>query len=84
MIKPKEAIRVFKTHWFAKAAKKALIKDDELCETIKEVLKGQADDLGGGVSRSASTRICTEASFLRVVRSTGFMLICSPKRTEKT
>lgn len=49
MIKPKEAIRVFKTHWFAKAAKKALIKDDELCEAIKEVLRGQVDDLGGGV-----------------------------------
>jgi hypothetical protein len=41
--------RVFKTRWFAKAAKKALIKDIELCEAIAEVMKGQADDLGGGV-----------------------------------
>ena len=32
-----------------KAARKARIKDDELCEAIKEVRKGQADDLGGGV-----------------------------------
>src|ERR1700688_2322251 len=41
--------RVFKTAWFSRAAKKANIKDDELCEAIQEVMKGQADDLGGGV-----------------------------------
>lgn len=41
--------RTFKTAWFAKAARKAHISDDELCEAIQEVTKGQADDLGGGV-----------------------------------
>lgn len=41
--------RAFKTAWFNKAAKKALIRDEELCEAIHEVLLGQADDLGGGV-----------------------------------
>jgi len=41
--------RTFKTAWFAKAARKALIDDEELCEAIAEVRKGQADDLGGGV-----------------------------------
>jgi hypothetical protein len=41
--------RVFKTAWFSKAAKKARIKDDELCEAIEQVMKGQADDLCGGV-----------------------------------
>jgi hypothetical protein len=41
--------RTFKTAWFAKAARKARIKDTELCEAIQEVRKGQADDLGGGV-----------------------------------
>ena len=41
--------RVFKTAWFAKAARKARIKDDELCEAITQVMKGQGDDLGGGV-----------------------------------
>lgn len=41
--------RVFKTAWFAKAARKARIKDDELCEAIAQVIKGQGDDLGGGV-----------------------------------
>lgn len=41
--------RTFKTAWFAKAARKALITDKELCEAINEVMLGQADDLGGGV-----------------------------------
>jgi hypothetical protein len=41
--------RTFKTAWFAKAARKALIDDAELCEAIAEVRLGQADDLGGGV-----------------------------------
>ncbi|MGA2276175.1 MAG: type II toxin-antitoxin system RelE/ParE family toxin [Terracidiphilus sp.] len=41
--------RVFKTAWFSKAARKALIKDAELCAAIRQVMLGQADDLGGGV-----------------------------------
>jgi hypothetical protein len=41
--------RTFKTAWFAKAAKKAGISDDELCIAIRQVALGQADDLGGGV-----------------------------------
>lgn len=49
MTEAEEAVRVFKTRWFSKAARKALIMDDELCEAIAEVIKGQADDLGGGV-----------------------------------
>jgi hypothetical protein len=44
-----ETARAFKTAWFAKAARKARITDDELCEAIRAVQKGQADDLGGGV-----------------------------------
>ena len=44
-----ETARAFKTAWFAKAARKALIDDAELCRAIAEVRKGQADDLGGGV-----------------------------------
>lgn len=46
---PNAPVRTFKTAWFAKAARKARIRDDELCEAIEEVKKGQADDLGGGV-----------------------------------
>ena len=41
--------RAFKTVWFAKAAKKARIDDDELWKAIEQARMGQADDLGGGV-----------------------------------
>jgi hypothetical protein len=43
------AVRTFKTAWFAKAARKAHITDEELCSAIQQVTLGQADDLGGGV-----------------------------------
>ena len=49
MADAEETARVFKTAWFAKAARKALIGDAALCEAIAEVRLGQADDLGGGV-----------------------------------
>lgn len=42
-------VRTFKTSWFAKAARKAHITDEELCSAILQVIQGQADDLGGGV-----------------------------------
>lgn len=42
-------MRIFKTLWFNKAAKKSKIKDTVLCKAIKEVIDGKADDLGGGV-----------------------------------
>jgi hypothetical protein len=41
--------QIFKTTWFAKAAKKARIHDEELCVALRQVMQGQADDLGGGV-----------------------------------
>jgi hypothetical protein len=41
--------RAFKTAWFSKAARKALIDDVELCAAMEHVRLGQADDLGGGV-----------------------------------
>jgi hypothetical protein len=44
-----EPARVFRTAWFSKAARKALISDDELCSAIQQVILGQAVDLGGGV-----------------------------------
>jgi hypothetical protein len=49
MADAEEPMRAFKTAWFAKAARKALIDDEELCKAIAEVRLGQADDLGGGV-----------------------------------
>ncbi len=44
-----ETARAFKTAWFVRGARKARIKDDDLCEAFRDVMKGQADDLGGGV-----------------------------------
>src|ERR1019366_5638734 len=44
-----KAERVFKTAWFAKAARKVHIPDSELCAAIQQVMLGQCDDLGGGV-----------------------------------
>ena len=49
MTEAQEVARIFKTAWFTKAAKKALIKDTELCAAVAAVMAGQADDLGGGV-----------------------------------
>lgn len=43
------AERVFKTAWFSRAARKARITDAELCAAIRQVMLGQAVDLGGGV-----------------------------------
>ena len=51
-----KAVRVFKTAWFGKAARKARITEDERCEAIQEVMKGQADDLGGGVFKKRLNR----------------------------
>ena len=45
----KKRERVFKTIWFARAARKAHVTDDELCAAIRQVMVGQADNLGGGV-----------------------------------
>jgi len=45
----KSKVRVFKTAWFAKAAGKSCIGDEALCAAIRQVMQGQADDLGGGV-----------------------------------
>ena len=44
-----KTIRAFKTAWFAKEARKAKIPDVDLCRVVKQVIQGQADDLGGGV-----------------------------------
>ena len=41
--------RAFKTAWFSKAARKARIGDPALIAAIREVMQGQADDLGGSV-----------------------------------
>lgn len=49
-------LRLLKTVWFDKAARKARIGDAELRAAIREVLHGQADDLGGGVFKKRLNR----------------------------
>jgi hypothetical protein len=49
-------VRIFMTAWFSKAARKALINEDELCRAAAQVLAGQADDLGGGVFKKRLNR----------------------------
>ncbi len=41
--------RAFKTKRFSKTADDAHISDQDLCAAVKEVMTGQAVDLGGGV-----------------------------------
>lgn len=48
--------RIFKTKGFTVAANKALVTDNELCVAIQEVIKGQADDLGGGIWKKRLNR----------------------------
>lgn len=50
------AQRVFKSAWFAKAARKAGIADSELCEAAREAMQGQVEDLGGGVFKKRLNR----------------------------
>ena len=48
--------RVFKTAWFAKAARKAQFGDDELCAAVAQARAGQCDDLGNGVYKKRVSR----------------------------
>lgn len=43
------ALRVFKWKTFSRDARKAGIKEPDLCDAATELNKGQADDLGGNV-----------------------------------
>ena len=45
----RQPTRAFKTARFTNDAKKAKIRNGELCLAIEQVKLGQADDLGGGV-----------------------------------
>jgi hypothetical protein len=44
--------RVFKTKSFARDARKARIRDDELCRVISKAAQGQITDLGGRVFKA--------------------------------
>ena len=75
-------MRVFKTAWFERSARKARIKDDELCGAIDEVMRGLADDLGGGVFKKRLNKNMHEASFWPRVVGTGYSNICLRRRIE--
>ena len=49
-------VRVFKTAWFARAARKARIDDRALCAAANEINVGQSSDLGGGVAKKRLNR----------------------------
>jgi len=46
-------IRIFKSAWFAKAARKVLIDDAALYEAIQQAAMGQAVDMGVACLKSA-------------------------------
>jgi hypothetical protein len=74
--------RIFKTAWFAKAAKKARIRDEELCTALRQVMQGQADDTAAACSKNVLTTINTVQSSLPKAVNTGFIPICLLKKTE--
>ena len=73
--------RVFKSSGFAKLARKADIEDEELCTAIRQVMYGRGDNLGGGVFKKRLNKTCTAASSSRRVGATGYMSICSRRKT---
>jgi len=44
-----EPVRIFKSAWFTKAARKARIDDANLYQAVQQAMLGQAVDMGGGV-----------------------------------
>jgi len=53
----KMPMRIFKSKWFAKFARKERITDDKLCEAIKNAEKGIIDaDYGSGVIKQRIAR----------------------------
>lgn len=73
--------RVFKTAWFTKAARKAHIPDEELCSAIRQVMLGQADDLGGGVFKKRLRKNQYRSIIWRERVTIGSMSIYSPSRS---
>lgn len=56
MVSAIRRLRVFKTAWFVKAARRAAIVDEELCRAVMQVEAGQCDDLSGGVYKKRVSR----------------------------
>jgi hypothetical protein len=84
LVKPVGLSRVFKTAWFAKEARKAKITDGELCRAIKQVMQGQADDLGGGVYKKRLNDNMHRQSFWPRLGNIGYTLTFTPRRIGRT
>jgi hypothetical protein len=76
--------RVFKTAWFSRAARKAFIADEELCSAIRQVMLGQADDLGGGIYKKRLGRNQYRAIILARGGRTGYTSTCLRNKTAAT
>lgn len=72
--------RVFKTAWFAKAAKKARISDKALSKAIGQLPLDRPTISAVASSRSASTTTCIVQLFWRRPGSSGCSPISSPRR----
>jgi hypothetical protein len=80
-----EAVRTFKTAWFAKAARKAHLTDEELCLAIQQLILGRGDDLGGGVFKKRLKKNQYRSIILATAGHTsGSMSICSQSRIGQT
>jgi hypothetical protein len=56
-VEPGATVRVFKTKWFARFARRERISDASLCEAVRRAEQGLIDaDLGGGVIKQRVAR----------------------------
>jgi hypothetical protein len=77
-------VRVFQTAWFAKAASKGRISEQELCIAIGQVMLGQADDLGGGVFKKRLNKNRDRSIILAKGVPSGSMNIYSQRKIGPT
>jgi hypothetical protein len=75
--------RVFKTKWFSREARKALISDQELCSAIGQVMLGQAIDLGGGVFKKRLGKNLYRSSALAICQISGRLPISTREKLRR-
>jgi hypothetical protein len=75
-----DAARAFKTAWFSKAAEKVRIKDAELFDAVLQAMKGQADNLGGGVFKKRLNKNRHRAIILARGRRSWFYIYLFAKK----
>ena len=81
MIDAEGTARAFKTAWFTKAARKARIEVNELCDAIEEVRKGQAnienDDLEDFRTLAKKYAALSEKQIAQLLEDKDLMEICN-------